>query len=286
VRVSAHAAPVIDAYFLDGSRGRLATVEIAPARGARSHTVVLCCPPFAEEMNRTRRAVQLAARRMTAHGCTVLLADPYGTGDSEGDFGAATWEGWRDDLQAVAAWARAQRASRVALWGVRLGAVLALELAPALSCEHLLLWQPVAKGAVFLNQFLRLRVAADMLAADGASSVEALRAELAGGGSVEIAGYTLSPALARAVDGAELEALAGRATPPIDWLEAVANAERPLAPASRALLERWQAAGVRVQPHAAVALPFWSTAEIVVPESFLEHSERIVQAWVQAEQAA
>jgi exosortase A-associated hydrolase 2 len=279
VRVSADASFSLDSFHLDGPNGRLYALLLSPPPGVATELSVLVCPPFAEEQNRTRRAVQLAARRIARHGCRVLLLDLHGTGDSEGEFGQARWEGWRADLEAGAAWLRARGSARLAVWGIRLGAALALELASSRACEHILLWQPVTKGALYLNQFLRLRVAADMLAADGVSSVDALRAELAAGRSVEIAGYEIAPALADAIAAVDLDAYAGRRMPPIDWLEAVAAPDRPLSPASRSLIERWQQSGLEVHARAAVAQPFWGTPEIVVPESFLDASDEIARDW-------
>jgi exosortase A-associated hydrolase 2 len=285
VRVSAGAAVSLAPFFLDGSNGRLFALEIAPEHGDVD-LGILFCAPFAEELNRTRRAVQLAARRMAARGCSVLLLDLCGTGDSDGELAEASWKGWRADLEAGAAWLSARRSSRLALWGVRLGAALALEIAAARPCEHLLLWQPVANGALFLNQFLRLRVAADMLAADGVSSVEALRAELATGASVEIAGYAVTPAMADAIDAVDLGRFASAQLPAIDWIESVAAAQRPLSVASRNLIERWRSAEQEVRTHALVAPPFWGTPEIVVPSSFLDETDAIVRGWTHAESPA
>ena len=272
----------LDSFHLDGPNGRLYALALSPPRGVATELSVLVCPPFAEEQNRTRRAVQLAARRMVRHGCSVLLLDLHGTGDSAGDFAHARWDRWRADLEAGAAWLRAHRSSRVAVWGIRLGAALALELASSGTWDHVLLWQPVMKGALYLNQFLRLRVAADMLAADGASSVDVLRAELAAGRPVEIAGYEVAPALADAIATVDLDSCAGRTLPAVDWVEAVVAPERPLGAASRALIERWRESGLQVRERTAVAQPFWATPEIVVPESFLDATGEIVREWMRA----
>jgi exosortase A-associated hydrolase 2 len=277
--VSGAAEVALEPAFFDGPRGRLFALEIAP-RGRDAGLGVLLCPPFAEELNRTRRAAQVAARVMARHGCRVLLLDPAGTGDSDGDFADGTWDGWIADLSAGADRLRARGAGRLCLWGVRLGAALAVEVAARQACTHALLWQPVVKGAAFLTQFLRLRVAAEMLAAEGGATVEALRAELAAGGTVEVAGYAVGPALARAIDAVDLgDAAAAAALGDVDWMEAVAEAGRPLSVASRGVVERWQAGGVAVRTHAAVAQPFWGTPEIVVPAELVRATERAAAAW-------
>ena len=79
--------------FLPGPSGRLHVVLHAPAEGAPSGAV-LFVPPFGDEMNRSRRMVAETARAMACIKLEVLLMDPFGTGDSEGDYGQATWSRW------------------------------------------------------------------------------------------------------------------------------------------------------------------------------------------------
>ncbi len=50
------------------------------------------------------------------------------------------------------------------------------------------LWQPVANGKTFLTQFLRLRVAGEMMAGR-AIGTEAMRSQLQNGETLEIGGY-------------------------------------------------------------------------------------------------
>ena len=83
--------------FIDGTAGRLFAIYLAPAPEAPRRGAVLYLPPFAEEMNRSRRMVLLQARRMVELGYQVLIVDLYGTGDSEGDFADARWAIWRAD---------------------------------------------------------------------------------------------------------------------------------------------------------------------------------------------
>lgn len=276
------AAVALEPAFIQGPRGRLFSLEIAP-RGRDRGLGVLLCPPFAEELNRTRRAVNVAARALAGQGCRVLLVDPRGTGDSDGDFADATWEGWIGDLCAGADLLRARGADALCVWGVRLGAGLAVEVAKRRPCTRALLWQPVTRGATFLTQFVRLRVAAGMLAAGGGETVDTLRAMLSAGEVVEVAGYGIGPALARAIDAVDLtDAAAAAALRDVDWIEAVAEAGRPLSVASRGVIERWQAGGLSVRSHCAVAAPFWGTPEIVVPGELIAATERVAAAWTEA----
>lgn len=164
--------------------------------------------PFAEEMNRSRAVVARQARAFAAAGYAVLQIDLHGCGDSAGDFGDASWDHWRTDAHAALQLLQTRFDVPLCLWGLRSGALLASEVARELAAGiSLLLWQPVLSGKQHLQQFLRLGLAADMLEGrlgEDARSSETLLAQLENGHAIEIAGYTLAPALARGMAGSAL----------------------------------------------------------------------------------
>ena len=91
---------------------------------------VLYVPPFAEEMNKSRRMAALAARALSAAGADVLQIDPHGTGDSSGEFRDASWQGWVDDIVEAARWLQqAPGDAPLWLWSLRAGCLLAAEAA-------------------------------------------------------------------------------------------------------------------------------------------------------------
>ncbi|WP_306391363.1 hydrolase 2, exosortase A system-associated [Telluria beijingensis] len=194
-------------FFLDTARGARFCLYHAPSGPCRG--ALLYIHPFAEEMNRARRMAAVQARAFAAHGVAVLLLDLHGCGDSGGDFADASWAGWLADIEDGRAWLERRSGQRAGLWGLRLGALLALEAASTAAPARLLLWQPVTDGDSHLKQFLRLRVAADMLQGTSEGSVAALRTQLAAGTTLEIAGYGLAPALADGMAAALPGRLAG-----------------------------------------------------------------------------
>ena len=249
-------------FFLPAAQGQRFCL-FHPAAGAPRGSIVYV-HPFVEEMNKSRRMASLQSRALAARGYAVLQIDLFGCGDSSGDFADASWEIWRQDVKLGAEWIAQHAGGGVTLWGLRLGAMLALDAAQL--CERapqrFVLWQPVLNGEALLTQFLRLRVASEMLSATGsASGVQELRATLAAGTPVEVAGYLLSPALAASIDSLRLAALKpGPAT--VHWLEVVPQAGRALPPAAQRVADAWLQSGVRLNAQCVAGPPFWNTLEI------------------------
>lgn len=269
---SVHTLP----FFLPGSTGRLFALYFPPSQNRALSRAVLYFAPFAEEMNKTRRMASLQARALANLGFATLLIDPFGTADSEGNFADARWEIWRDDLQRAAQWLYQQGATRLTFWGLRLGALMAVELAVALGqIERLILWQPVMRGDVFMTQFLRLHLAADMAGGAGRLTTRDLRASLNAGSMLEIAGYMLTPEMVAAMDGSSLHDADVAKMPRIDWIELVADSEQPISALGQQLLDRWRTAGVKAVSHTVAGEPFWSTPEITVVPALLDVTTRL-----------
>lgn len=263
------AAPPPQPFFLDTGAAARFCLYHAPQGACRGAWLFL--HPFAEEMNKARRMVALQARALAQHGFAVLQIDLQGCGDSAGDFAEATWEGWLDDVARAAAWLRERSGQPVALWGLRLGALLALDhLRQGNAPAALLLWQPVLNGGQALTQFLRLKVASQMLTEGGDSGgTSALRQALAAGQPQEIAGYTLAPALALALDQLDATKLPPPACP-VHWFELVADAARPVPPAAARVAEAWCQQGANVRTQAVAGPQFWATQEIAECPALLD----------------
>src|SRR5688572_8913836 len=233
-----------------------------PARGA-PRGIVVHVPAFAEEMNKSRRMTAWCARELAASGFRVVQIDLFGCGDSAGDFGDASWDAWVEDIHAAVRCVRPADDVSLCLWGLRLGALLACAALPALPRDtSMVFWQPVLSGQQHLAQFLRLAVAADVLAAEaGRTPTRQLRDRLLGGNALEIAGYALAPELARGIDAARLQLPAGFAGP-IMWLEVAAMASDDMSPASLEGIVRLRTAGAEVSPRVVSGPRFWQTVEI------------------------
>ena len=171
------------AWFDPGPDGPRFTLVHRPRHTAPCGTVLLA-PPFAEELNKCRRMLALAARSFASDGWQVVQVDLYGCGDSPGDFGDASWTGWLVDLRR--ALHRHHRSGPLWLWGVRAGALLIPPLLDEVPTANVVLWQPAHDGAVVLNQFLRLRTAASLSDPKDGAVRARLRERLAAGDTLEI----------------------------------------------------------------------------------------------------
>jgi exosortase A-associated hydrolase 2 len=262
--------PPAEPFFLDAPPGKRFCLYHAPQ--GRSRGTVLHVPAYAEEMNKSRRMVAQQARLLATLGLGVLQLDLYGCGDSDGQSADARWDIWKQDLALALAWLHARNDGPVVLWGLRLGGLLALDLAQGRSdIASIVLWQPVTDGAAYLTQFLRLRLAADMLASgQGAQGgTDGLRRLLADGASLDIAGYTLTPALVAAIEQATAEAMAPPACP-VHWLDLAPQKGSDLAPARAAAASRCSQAGWTLQTHLLQGPAFWASQEIAEAPALLD----------------
>jgi exosortase A-associated hydrolase 2 len=273
------AVSTAEPFFLKNGSGQRFCMFHKPVGACRG--AVLYVHPFAEELNRSRRMAALQARQLAALGYGVLQIDLYGCGDSSGDFGDARWQLWKDDLEDGAAWLRQHLGQPLTLWGLRLGATLALDFARATTetVHKMILWQPVLNASTYLTQFLRLRMASALLTdtASEQSGTSALRASLRRGEILEIGGYQLAPGMAAALDALEVFDAPPPAFP-VHWLETI-NASGQGVPAAAARVHaEWQRQGAKLTVHAVPCPPFWATPEITVCPGWLDATSAAIQA--------
>jgi len=270
-----------EAFILPGRVGGRFCVVTRPNGEPKGQ--LLLAPPFAEELNKSRRMLALAAEAFAERGWLVLRTDLFGCGDSAGDFGDAGWGDWLDDLELAHDWLAANARAPIGLWSLRAGSLLVADwLARSGRSLPWLAWQPVTNGKQHLQQFLRLKGVSEMLnEADVKETMSALRAQIAAGQAVEVAGYTLSPALVAGMEAASLSLLPGYAAP-VSILELSGQSEPSSSPAVRMLVERTKASGASVDAAAMQGVSFWQTQEIEVARPLIEASCEVLTRWAHA----
>lgn len=266
-------------FVLHAASGPLHATYFAPCGAPHPAGDILVVPAFAEEMNRCRAMVALQARQLAQLGMGTLVLDPYGTGDSSGDFVDADWEGWKADLQAGLAWLRQYGQGCSSLWGLRLGALMATQLAQEdPHVQRLLLWQPVLNGKTFYTQFLRIRIAAELNLPDRVKSTNELRQRTAQGESIEVSGYRIGPRLAQQLDDTVLDDKAF-ARIQTHWFEVLQSAESVVAPAALQTIERLRATGASIQLGTPIGPAFWHVHERELTPALLEATTQALKSW-------
>ncbi|PTQ79149.1 exosortase A-associated hydrolase 2 [Nitrosospira multiformis] len=218
-------------------------------------------------MNKSRRMAAMQARAFATQGFGVLQIDLFGCGDSSGEFRDARWEIWKHDLEAAKNWLENRVRTPIGLWGLRLGALLALNFARDVDCalDRIILWQPVISGQSFLTQFLRLRLANEMLTVSAStpelSGTNAMRALLRKGNNLEVAGYELSHELASAIDDLNATELTIMGVP-IHWFEIATSGSDSMNPVGAKVVAAWKREGVNLDTRVVACPPFWATQEI------------------------
>ena len=262
--------------FVEGKAGNNFRITYRKPQSSPKSVFVIV-PPFAEEMNKSRRMLSRLAQDLAEQGYEAILPDLYGTGDSEGDFEDASWEVWCEDILAICRDTVAN-GHRLNFIAVRAGALLVFDLLSKkkLNCHTLILWQPVVSGDAWLTQFLRLKLAADMVG-DSANkeTTKNLKSQLKEGYTVEVAGYVLSSKLANGIGSVNLKDVVPSQCDKVYWMELVSNEDKPLLPVSKKILEKWQDA-TEIHCEAVVGQAFWSATEIVDADNLLLRTKSVI----------
>lgn len=227
--------------------------------------------PFAEEMNKSRRMAAMQSRALAAAGFSVLQIDLYGCGDSSGDFGDASWEDWIKDVLQAAAWLTERDAAHAKaplwLWGLRAGCLIASEAAAKLAepCNFCF-WQPATSGKLVLQQFLRLKLAANMMTGSSKGLMHEMTQAFTRGQSIEIAGYVLSSAMANGLEKASLAnpnpLIHQMGKNVLEWIELTSRIDAEASPITQQCLAKWQAAEYLPRHQFIQGPSFWQNQEI------------------------
>jgi len=197
------------------------------------HTVLIV-PPFAEELNRSRRFLTLLRKKLSSAGSTVAMVDLFGTGDSEGEFADASVDIWLDDLNRITELYTPEEGGTLLLLGVRSGCLLIEKLLRDSNCgqmsksvSNIIYVQPEISGYDVVQRMLRTRVAARRFAGDKSETTEKLWSRLENGDSVDTSGYVIGSSLGLSMRSLLIDP---QALPPVKtarWLSLVENDEIP-----------------------------------------------------------
>uniref|UniRef100_Q47DB5 Esterase/lipase/thioesterase family active site n=1 Tax=Dechloromonas aromatica (strain RCB) TaxID=159087 RepID=Q47DB5_DECAR len=265
-------------FFLKAEKGqRFCIYHPAEASGARGAVIYL--HPFAEELNKSRRMAACQAREMAKLGFDVLQIDLLGCGDSSGDYADATWNAWQDDVLLAYRWLRARSEAPLTLWGLRSGCLLAASAAVNLPEKaNFVFWQPVVSGKQYWQQFMRLKLVSEITSGQSKSASEEIRKQLIAGTPVEIAGYTVAPALVNDFEQSQLNP-AQYCNGRVAWLELSMREGATLSPVFVRLAEQWQQSGYEVDLRLVRGPAFWQTSEIEEAPELISSTIALMESW-------
>ncbi len=153
---------------------------------------VVICPPLGHEQIHSHRSLRHLADALAHAGFAVLRFDYHGTGDSAGMLEEADRHAtWLANIRSAAQWLRSELGGgALSLIGIRLGAVLATEVAAAEGVGDLVLWSPFVKGRTYVRELRALGMTAGV-ATDSGKDIEA-------------AGFVITEQTARDLGGIDL----------------------------------------------------------------------------------
>lgn len=216
---------------------------------------VVICPSLHAELLSNYRAEVLLAQHLAAAGVAVLRLHYRGTGQSEGDEDAVTFDSMRDDIVSAAqSFEDSVKPGPLAYVGARFGAVLGAAAASPRS--PLVLWEPVFDGRRYWRDVSRSRMIHKMNESEDPGSEQAdMLKTLDSGKAFDALGYRIHPALFESTVPRALqqEMLAQRGPVLLVQLSRQADLRAP----HRAFVDQMRAQGLDVDVELVPDEPVW-----------------------------
>ncbi len=138
---------------LFGAQQNLYGVYSASTAAMQRGKALLMCYPAGHEYMRIHRPYSWLASMLAKQGIASFRFDYSNTGDSTGSFSQARLAHWVADAEhALDYLKRTANVEQVAVLGVRIGAIVALELSQRAGLEELVLWEPRARGDDYIEE--------------------------------------------------------------------------------------------------------------------------------------
>jgi pimeloyl-ACP methyl ester carboxylesterase len=148
------ARPRTTAFFFGSAAQPLFGLYGPPQSEVDHDHGILLCAPAGHECMRAYWGLRLLGDQLIQCGFHVMRFDYSCLGDSAGDFEQASTLQWVDDIKtALAELQDTAGVRQISAIGVRLGAALAFTAAKDVPLHHLVMWDPVLDGQVYIDQF-------------------------------------------------------------------------------------------------------------------------------------
>lgn len=147
-------------------------------------------PPFAEEMNRSKRMYVLCSRLLANAGVHAICFDFAGTGDSSGEWGEYRLTDWKANLTDTYNYVR-RFSTKTSFVTLRDSALIAFELIKHanIKIERCVLWYPIDNREALIRQLIRMKIAAAMASDLKKITSKEVLSGIEQSGFLEVGGY-------------------------------------------------------------------------------------------------
>ncbi len=261
--------------FLSTNNGTIFFLETASESSWNKNLVILI-PPFAEEMNKSRKIFSSFQHHLSSNKYRTVLFDLFGTGDSQGEFSDATWLLWQQNLIDIIKYVFEQYPEvRINFVALRTGALLlnnSLHQLPkylSSAIHQIHYWNPVFNATQFVNQFLRLKLTGDIMRENGEKlTTKTLRQQLLKQGTMEVAGYQLSAELVEEFEQADAS------LPKLDNLHIIhfyeISSSAKITSALSNYISKLQEHHYQIETHSLTGPKFWVSQEICISQPLID----------------
>lgn len=257
--------------FLTGPSGRLFCLHYKPSQSTNSGCpAIIHVPALTEEMNKSRRMVSLQARQFVEAGCPVYVFDLYGTGDSDGELEDVTWSCWQLDLQYLCDYVAEQNATKVLLWGLRGGCLLAASCLDHPDVMGGLFWQPLRDGQQVVTQLNRL-----LRIAGGNTDYSFEQGQ--NDGVIEVSGYTFNQRLLGELPDVSLTKWTNLNKKTLILINISILQEGGIGGMLTYFRDALLPLGGDVRVSSVIGDPFWMTPEVVLAPNLLVETDKMLK---------
>lgn len=172
----------------------------------RALGVTVICPSILNDFFTNYRREVMLARELASHGIAVARFHYRGTGHSDGERFAMTFDGCLGDAAEATAFAvRETSAARVAFLGTRWGAFAAASAATSHPDAPVALWEPTLAPERFFREGVRANLATEVAHGTTETARPSIEDEIAATGVANLASHTLPRSLYESSAGRTLD---------------------------------------------------------------------------------
>ena len=245
-----------------------------------SHRAVIFVPPFAEEMNRSKRMYVLCARLLADSGIHAYCFDYSGTGDSSGEWGEFSYADWIQDIHHVCNHC-STFCDRIGFVALRFGALILSDAIEQfrLNIDRCVFWDPIEAGEGLVRQLIRIKIAAAMSGESKKLSTKEILEDIQANGFLESGGYHISKTLIDDINSKKLssllESVLGQSE--IEWMQLGKNSQLNSKWLLNTIAEENLAHGLRKNlfMHRVNDVKFWMQQEVTIAPELLRATRRV-----------